>query len=65
MVGLLARAKAEAVLDRPEVAGAVIIGCDSSLEFDGESLGKPHLPQVAIDRWKNLRGKSGRLYSGH
>jgi septum formation protein len=65
MVGLLARAKAEAVLDRPEVAGALIIGCDSSLEFDGESLGKPHLPEVAIDRWKNLRGKSGRLYSGH
>ena len=65
MVGLLARAKAEAVLTRPEAAGAVIIGCDSSLEFAGESLGKPHQPQVAIDRWKAMRGKSGRLYSGH
>lgn len=65
MVGLLARAKAEAVLTRPEAARAVIIGCDSSLEFAGESLGKPHQPQVAIDRWKAMRGKSGRLFSGH
>ncbi|MFM5905853.1 MAG: Maf family protein [Micrococcales bacterium] len=65
MVGLLARAKAEAVLARPEAVGAVIIGCDSSLEFAGESLGKPHQPQVAIDRWRAMRGKSGRLYSGH
>ena len=65
MVGLLARAKAEAVVARPEAKGAVIIGCDSSLEFNGESLGKPHKAQVAIDRWKAMRGKSGRLYSGH
>jgi septum formation protein len=65
MVLLLARAKAEAVLHRPETAGAVVIGCDSSLEFAGESLGKPHLPEVAINRWKQLRGNSGRLYSGH
>jgi septum formation protein len=65
MVLLLARAKAEAVLARPEAAGAVVIGCDSSLEFDGESLGKPHLPEVAVARWKAMRGKSGRLFSGH
>jgi len=65
MVLLLARAKAEAVLDHPAAAGTVVIGCDSSLEFAGESLGKPHLPEVAIERWKNLRGNSGRLFSGH
>ena len=65
MVLLLARAKAEAVLSNPLTAGAVVIGCDSSLEFLGESLGKPHLPEVAINRWKQLRGNSGRLYSGH
>jgi len=65
MVLLLARAKAEAVLHRPETAGAIVIGCDSSLEFDGEWLGKPHLPEVAVERWKKLRGRSGRLYSGH
>jgi septum formation protein len=65
MVLLLARAKAEAVLARPEAAGAVVIGCDSSLEFGGESLGKPHLPEVAAARWRAMRGKSGRLFSGH
>lgn len=65
MVLLLARAKAEAVLARPETAGAVVIGCDSSLEFNGESLGKPHLPEVAAARWKAMRGNSGSLYSGH
>lgn len=65
MVLLLARAKAEAVLHRPETAGAIVIGCDSSLQFQGESLGKPHLPEVAIKRWQSLRGHSGKLYSGH
>lgn len=65
MVQLLAKAKAEAVLGTIEAQGALIIGCDSSLEFDGESLGKPHEPQVAKDRWMAMRGKAGTLYSGH
>ena len=65
MVLLLARAKAEAVLNHPDAQGALIIGCDSSLDLDGESLGKPHEPEVAIERWKSMRGRSGRLYTGH
>ena len=65
MVLLLARAKAEAVLNQPEAQGALIIGCDSSLDLDGEALGKPHDPEVAIERWKSMRGRSGRLYTGH
>ena len=65
MVLLLARAKAEAVLSHPEAQGALIIGCDSSLDLDGEALGKPHDPEVAIERWKSMRGRSGRLYTGH
>ena len=65
MVLLLARAKAEAVIHHPEAKGALIIGCDSSLDLDGESLGKPHEPEVAIERWKSMRGRSGRLYTGH
>ena len=35
MVHILAKAKAEAVIDHPHARGAIIIGCDSSLEFDG------------------------------
>ena len=65
MVLLLARAKAEAVLNHPDAQGALIIGCDSSLDLDGEALGKPHDPEVAIERWKSMRGRSGRLYTGH
>ncbi len=65
MVGFLARAKAESVLDLPEAAGVFVLGCDSSLEFQGESLGKPHEPAVAIERWKKLRGNWGLLHSGH
>lgn len=65
MVLLLAKAKAEAVLDHPDAQGALIIGCDSSLDLDGEPLGKPHEPEVAIERWKSMRGRSGRLYTGH
>ena len=57
---LLARAKAEAV-----VFPGLVLGCDSALSFEGEILGKPKDPQVAIDRWRQMRGKSGELYSGH
>ena len=65
LVLLLAKAKAEAVVNHPDAQGALIIGCDSALDLDGESLGKPHEPEVAIERWKAMRGRSGRLYSGH
>lgn len=65
MVLALAKAKAEAVLDNPDARGALVIGCDSSLEFDGEALGKPHEPHVARERWLAMRGKTGTLYSGH
>ena len=60
---LLAKAKAQAVAS--EFQDSLVLGCDSALEFDGQILGKPYLPEVAIDRWKAMRGKSGFLYSGH
>jgi septum formation protein len=65
VVAVLAKAKAEAVAAMPEAAGALILGCDSQLDLDGESLGKPHEASVAIERWKRLRGNQGVLYSGH
>ena len=65
MVLLLARAKAEAVLNHPDAQDALVIGCDSSLDLDGEALGKPHEAEVAIERWKSMRGRSGRLFTGH
>ena len=65
MVQILAKAKAQAVINHPDAVNAIILGCDSSLEFDGESLGKPHLPEVARDRWRSMRGRAGTLFSGH
>lgn len=64
LVQVLAKAKAEAVVEHLDARG-LIIGCDSALEFDGQTLGKPHEPDVARDRWRAMRGKSGVLHSGH
>lgn len=68
MVELLARAKAEAVIGRT-VDGAVIdgfiLGGDSAFELDGVIYGKPHLPEVARQRWLLQRGRTGHLHSGH
>ncbi len=68
----LARAKCEAVVDsigddtavlqgRP----AVVVGCDSMLEIDGDIVGKPHTAQVAVERWQVMRGRSAILHTGH
>jgi septum formation protein len=68
-VSLLARAKAEAVLD-VTVDGlpldGLVLGGDSAFEFDGEVHGKPHLPGVALDRWRRMAEVGhGTLWSGH
>jgi septum formation protein len=44
---------------------ALIIGCDSTFEFEGESLGKPLTRENAIERARLLSGKSGLLHTGH
>ena len=65
LVGLLAKAKAESVLHEQSTEGALILGGDSALEFQGEILGKPHEPEVALQRWAKLSGNDGVLHSGH
>ena len=50
---VLARAKAEDVAD--QIDDAVVIGCDSVLDLDGEIHGKPSSPAVAIARWHQMR----------
>jgi septum formation protein len=42
----------------------LIIGCDSTFEFNGKSLGKPGTPDVAMARCKELRGNFGYLHTG-
>jgi septum formation protein len=43
----------------------LIIGCDSTFEFQGKSLGKPLTPELANARCKELRGNFGFLHTGH
>jgi len=60
---VLARAKAEDVAS--QVDDALVVGCDSILELDGDGHGKPQTPEQAIERWQRMRGRSGVLHTGH
>jgi septum formation protein len=59
----LAVLKARAVA--ADVSDAVVIGCDSVLELDGQVYGKPHDAPEAVRRWQMMRGRSGVLHTGH
>lgn len=63
----LARLKAEAVSARIDHGSqaTLVIGCDSLLELDGVSYGKPRTPTEAVQRWQRLRGRAGQLHTGH
>lgn len=65
LVQLLARLKAEAVAASGAEFDGLILGGDSAFELDGEIYGKPHLPEVARERWHAQRGRTGVLHSGH
>ena len=65
LVVSLAEAKATAVAGRPGVAGAVVLGCDSLLDVDGEVHGKPASLAEARARLTRLRGRSAVLRTGH
>lgn len=62
----LARLKAGAVAARPDLPPqALVLGCDSVLELDGQALGKPADAEDAVRRWQAMRGRSGVLHTGH
>ena len=66
---LLARRKAADVAaglmrDDPAFDG-LVIGGDSMFAIDGAILGKPYTPEVATERWRAMRGRTGVLHSGH
>ncbi|WP_413161028.1 nucleoside triphosphate pyrophosphatase [Capilliphycus salinus ALCB114379] len=74
LVKTLARCKAEAVANQLNTTpsdqlqnsqSALILGCDSVLEVNGEIYGKPANPTEAITRWKTMRSQCGRLFTGH
>ncbi|TYL52546.1 Maf family protein [Agromyces mariniharenae] len=68
MVQLLARLKAEAIVGREhdgEPIDGLILGGDSAFLTGGAIHGKPHLPEVARERWLAQNGSHGDLWSGH
>ena len=60
----LAEAKLRAVLGRVP-RDAFVLACDSVLEFAGKAYGKPGSPEVAVQRWQMMRGRTGCLHTGH
>ncbi len=63
IVGMLAERKALAVAaSRPE---ALVLGCDSLLDFDHVTYGKPESAQQATDLWRRMSGRKGTLLTGH
>jgi septum formation protein len=68
VVCALAAAKAERVaggLDDATAADCVVLGCDSLLDLDGRLCGKPGSADAAVDQWRLMGGRSGRLHTGH
>ena len=64
MVIALAIAKAHTVRESIDYP-ALIIGCDSTFDVDGICFGKPETPEVAIERARQISGRSGWLHTGH
>jgi len=66
IVEKLSIAKANYVLENNlSLDKGVLIAADSMLEFESKSFGKPLNASNAIERWKQMRGKSGILHTGH
>ena len=62
----LAELKCAAVAERDSLPDdALVLGCDSVLELDGQALGKPRDADDAATRWRRMRGRSGVLHTGH
>ncbi|MEV6152357.1 nucleoside triphosphate pyrophosphatase [Nonomuraea sp. NPDC052129] len=59
----LAKAKASAVASGLDEG--LVIGCDSILELDGRPYGKPATAEEVVERWRIMRGRTGRLVTGH
>jgi len=63
LAGLLARAKAAAVASG--LRDGLVIGCDSLLDLDGRTLGKPASAADAAACWREMSGRAGSLVTGH
>jgi septum formation protein len=67
LVGGLATLKARAVASRMTQSRprTLVLGCDSALELNGVTYGKPLDAAEAVQRWLAMRGNCGTLHTGH
>jgi septum formation protein len=63
LVDTLAALKARAVAERQ--GDAIVLGCDSVLEFEGQPHGKPSSAAQAREWLEAMRGRTGTLFTGH
>lgn len=61
----LAERKATAVVDRLGPVDALVVGCDSVLDVDGATRGKPADLDEARRWWASVSGRTAVLHSGH
>jgi septum formation protein len=61
---VLAERKARAVADQLLGEPAIVLGCDTVLDVDGETRGKAPSLDVARAWWASVSGRSATLYSG-
>ncbi len=61
IAGALAEMKARKISDKNP--GAMVLGCDQVLDFEGRLLSKPETPEDALAQLKAMRGKRHMLLS--
>jgi septum formation protein len=62
-VMIIAERKVVAVA--PQCENALVLGCDSMLDLDGTSLGKPKSAAEIVDVWRRLSDRHAELFTGH
>ena len=64
MVEAIARKKLEAVRNRPEAAGALILACDTVVNCDGTVFGKPAGYDEAVRMLRTMSGRTHEVCTG-
>ena len=63
LVQTLALSKAKTVIH--QFPSSLVMGCDSVLAIDGNIYGKPQDEAEACERWQEMQGNIGELFTGH
>ncbi len=61
LVRELARMKAQSLSE--QYPDALVIGSDQAVEFEGDTLGKPHTVERAVDQLTNLAGRTHQIHT--